>query len=486
MKLRYHSRELQDSQITTSAAVGQLVLVVSAMAAILALASRNPLVTAVGAFVPSLLWYLLWRPGHPALLMFAALFQWLQAFTPVLSANLEGVTLEEKFGGPELELAAWYSLGTVVALSVGVWVVRHYSGRSLSPLVLRQESARLDTTRLFFAYFIASAASVVIIFIADRAGGLRQPILAFSSIKWVPIFLLAWTTLQHRRSANMLLIVVAIEIVMGLTGFFSTFKSILFMMIVVGLGTTIDDRRIRIGPVLTYGLLCLLLAAFWQTIKVDYRAFLNQGTGQQIVQVPVMDRLVFLGRATTNVTPEDLWHGSVDGLLRLGYIEYFAYSIRNVPSRIPYQNGDLWFGAIKHTLIPRIFSANKEVIDISARTNKFTLRAVAGHTQGTSISIGYPGESYIDFGPIGMYFPIFFLGCFYSLIYENFSRRGPYHLAGVSLATSLLIFTAHQLEMTNINLVGGIVTSTIAFWIVHKWVVPRIWPWLCGAGKRSF
>ena len=472
------------SSVTTSRSFQQAIFLFCGVGAALSAATANPLVTAAGLLLPAVLFSLLWRSGHPAVLLFAIGFQWMQVITPVLSANVEGVTLTQQFGGPELELAAWYSLGSLLALALGVAIVRHYSGQSLSPQVLKVQSAQLDLNRLFIAYFVLTIASAAITYVGSRAGGLRQPILAFASIKWMPIFLLGWTTLQHRRPTGRLWIVVAIEIVVGLTGFFSTFKSILFMMIVIGIGTTIDERRIRIGQILIYGALTLFLAAFWQSIKTDYRAYLNQGSGYQIVVVPVADRLTYLARASLNVTPEAMSEGIAEGLLRLGYIEYFAHCIRNVPSRIPHENGALWGDAVAHTIMPRILFPNKRVVNISERTNRFTGLGVAGYDQGTSISIGYPGESYIDFGPIGMYVPIFLLGCIYSWIYEQFSRRKPYELAGVSLASSLLVFTANQLEATNVNLFGGLITGMIAFWAIHKWVVPRMWPWLCGGNFR--
>lgn len=470
--------------VTTSQSFQQFVYICCGIGAAFGASTTNPTVTSVGLLLPAVLFSLLWRSGHPAVLLFAIGFQWLQVITPILSANIEGVTLVQQFGGPELELAAWYSMGSLLALALGVWVVRHYSGKSLPPQILKDQSALLDLNRLFIAYFIVSAVSVGIAYVAGFAGGLRQPILAFASIKWMPIFLLGWTTLQHRRPTGRLWIIVGIEIVVGLTGFFSTFKSILFLMIVIGIGTTIDERRVRVGQILVYGGLALFLAAFWQSIKADYRAYLNQGTGYQIVSVPLLDRLNYLANASVNVRPEAMADGVAEGLLRLGYIEYFAHCIRNVPATVPHENGALWGDAVAHTLMPRILFPSKQVVNISERTNKYTGLGVAGYSQGTSISIGYPGESYIDFGPYGMYVPIFLLGCTYSWIYERFSRRKPYELAGVALASSLLVFTANQLEATNVNLFGGLITGVLAFWAIHNWVVPQLWPWLCGSNRQ--
>src|ERR1700754_4714289 len=67
------------------------------------LATVNPLLTAAGMLVPIALVYLLWRPSEPPVMLFAVGMQWLQAYTPVLSADMAGVTMHRRFGGPELE-----------------------------------------------------------------------------------------------------------------------------------------------------------------------------------------------------------------------------------------------------------------------------------------------------------------------------------------------------------------------------------------------
>src|SRR5205814_3724135 len=110
---------------------------------------------------------------------------------------------------------------------------------------------------------------------------------------------------------------------------------------------------------------------------------------------------------------------------------------------MPYENGRLWFDAVKHVFTPRAFFPGKGIIDDSARTTYYTGVLVAGLEQGTSISIGYMGESYIDFGPIGMFVPIFFLGLLYGYIYRLFAKHARYKVIGLAVATSTLLFSAY-------------------------------------------
>lgn len=463
---------------TTSEQLGKFLTIFCIVVAALSVSTANPLLTGAGILIPALLWQLLWRTGHPAVLFFGAMFQWLQAYTPIISANLEGETMRAAFGGDELLYAAVLSLSSVVVLACGMRVTRMLTSEGCTRNQIARESKDLSLRRLFIAYVVASIFSFVFLILSSRAGSLRQPILAFAAIKWFPIFLLAWATIQHRRSPFYLSIVLAIEVAAGFTGYFSTFKSILFMVIVVGLGTTIDSRRFRVGTIVLAAGACLLLASFWQSIKGDYRAFLNQGSGMQEVKVSLPERFVYLGEAAMATTPEKLQDGVVSGVLRLGYIEYFAHCIRNVPRRIPHQEGQLWMDAIKHTFMPRIFFPDKPVINESKRTSQFTMMRVAGFDEGTAITIGYPGESYIDFGVPLMFVPIFLLGAFYSFVYEFLSKKKN-GVGGVALATALLLPHVVHLAASSISLIGGLTTGFIAFALCARFVLPRIWPWLC-------
>src|SRR4029077_6417558 len=108
------------------------------------------------------------------------------------------------------------------------------------------------------------------------------------------------------------------------------------------------------------------------------------------------------------------WDNFLDGMdaliMRISYVNFFALATENVPGRIPYENGALWRGSVVHMFMPRVLFPEKPILDDSERTRTYTGMNVAGSEQDTSIGIGYVGESYIDFGPIGMFIPIFLLG----------------------------------------------------------------------------
>ncbi len=241
----------------------------------------------------------------------------------------------------------------------GAGLVDHHQVRKLS--------GELSSRRLFFAYLFSLAISLGLIWLSMHVGGLRQPLLALSSIRWVPIFLLCWSTLQCQKQKKWMAIAVGIEIIIGFSGFFSSFKSVLFLLLIVTAGTASDRPKLPKLELTVVTLITLLLVVFWQAVKLDYRRFLNQGTGQQVVLVSFDQRMKFLAKAATGVTPEKIVAGIGEGVKRIGYIHYFAHSIRNVPKSIPHQHGGLWLGAVKHVFMPRILFPRKAELDESAR-----------------------------------------------------------------------------------------------------------------------
>ena len=133
-------------------------------------------------------------------------------------------------------------------------------------------------------------------------------------------------------------------------------------------------------------------------------------------------------------------------------------------------------GAIKHVLLPRFLFPNKPALDDSARASYYTGIEVAGVEEGTSIGIGYMGESYIDFGPIGMFVPILCLGLFYGLIYRFFVNHHPVKVVGFAMATAILIFGAYTIETSNVKLFGGNLMSLIVIGFFAKFGAPFLWP----------
>ena len=92
---------------------------------------------------------------------------------------------------------------------------------------------------------------------------------------------------------------------------------------------------------------------------------------------------------------------------RISYTEYFAMAVQQVPDVLPYENGALLQAGLEHVLKPRLFFPDKQSIDDSYITSKYTGRQFSGADQGVSFSLGLVAERYIDYGPFLMFIPLF-------------------------------------------------------------------------------
>lgn len=260
-------------------------------------------------------------------------------------------------------------------------------------------------------------------------------------------------------------------------GYFSGFKEVFFVLLVAGTGVLAGGRR-NLAPLLATGAGLLLLAVVWQAIKGPYRMFLSQGERAQIVTVSVPERISWLVAHAGEIDSESLDEGLEDGLRRLGYVDFFAQSLRNVPAMIPHTHGLLWKEAVLHPLMPRLFFPNKPAINDSDRTNTYTGVTVAGADEGTSISIGYVGESYIDFGKYGMFVPILLWGWLIGWCHEFLIRRAPHMVMGSALGACLLLSTVLQLESSNIKMMGSLMAGFLVTAVLLHFWGKQAWGWI--------
>ncbi len=195
------------------------------------------------------------------------------------------------------------------------------------------------------------------------------------------------------------------------------------------------------------------------------------------------EALAYLVDHVSALSGEDIVAGLVPMFERISYVDYFASTIEYVPSVLPHENGELWKTAMLHVLQPRLLFPSKPSLpsdsDVTAR---YTGLYVAG--EGTSISIGYMGESYIDFGRVGMFAPILLIGVLWGLLYAYFLRKPRYVLLGYAFATALLV-NAYQLEIASIKLLGSILAKFIVLAVLFHYLEPYIERWLLGGAAHD-
>lgn len=413
---------------------------------------------------------LLWRRGAPGLLAFMALYQGLEFFAPILLANFNGVDIGDGF--PERRLATGLGLVGTVFLALGMrlgarGIDDSIGGKILEPTQLLSLRALLIWYGLFL---VISMFSEYILFLVP---GTRQLLAPIVDLRWVFIILVIWLAGWDGRARTAAALLVLFEFAIGFGGFFSRFSEVLFIaLIVVVWIASFRGRQVLTPMTVVFVATTVSALAFWQSIKPEYRSFLNQGTGHQVVLVAPLERLHFIWNRLVDLSGDDLVAGLESGLVRLSYIEFFAQGIEQYPDITPYQGGRLWGEAVLHIVTPRLLFPEKPAVHDSERVREVLGINVAGHEEGTSVTIGYFGESYVDFGPVFMFVPIFLTGWLVGWGYRWIIRMSPNALLGCAMAMSALLNTVSG---SNVKMLGGLVTSLFITGAVAYFFGDSLW-----------
>lgn len=446
----------------------------------LSLVSANPELTVTAIVLAYVLVKLLWRQGEPPVLLFALGFQWVQASILIFYADLQNQALADlgadtlEAGGDSVAAATWLTLIGLLAVGLGARLGAGSRAKTPAAGQAAPPGAQFHIPRLFYASLAAMAISSVLTKLSFIVPGLSEPVRGFVLVRWVIYYLLAYTVFSERRGYPQLAIVLAAELLVGFLGFFSDFRAVLIMTLMAAMALPYARLGIRLRGVVAIVVLTLTLGVVWQSIKSDYRDFMNQGSAGQEILVSRADQISELATLIGNLTPERLGEGARGLVYRIQFVNFFGAVIGMVPTYIPYEDGKLWWQAIEHVMVPRLFNPNKPVINDSDRTAEYSGLNVARGEQGTSISMGYIAESYIDFGPVLMMPALFVWGIFVGWIYRVMVRPSKCPPFAYGCAAALITQNAALVEQSNLKMVGSVLVGLIALYLVQKYFAEKL------------
>ncbi len=421
---------------------------------------------------------LLWRPGEPPVLLLTFVYAWFGCSIATFHSNWLG----EDVSRYTLMVS---DMSTAVALSlVGLLVIAVFMRLAAGPVDARLglEARALALSQplqvWFRAYLIAAVGSFFAGGVVWLIPGLSQIVLAFMQIKWAFYFMLAYAHFLRRADAGWYFgAAFVLELALGIGGYFSDFKTV-FMITFLAVAAS----RVRLSTSSLVGVgalvsLLIMLGVVWTAVKGEYRSFVSQGEAAQTINVDYQARMTKLGQLVADLTPDSLADGADRMLRRLSYVEFFGIVLNFVPASEPHSNGAILLDAVVRPFTPRIFFPNKTEIDDTARTNQYT-GGIAGDNQATSISIGYIGEAYIDFGVWGMFPALALIGYIYGAVYRRLlMARNLSALLGGALAGTVL-WGVLATENSFTKVFGGVAAFLLTAWLCVTFAFPVYFPWL--------
>ena len=363
-------------------------------------------------YVP-FLYRLFFIKGNTNVLFWGLMLQWLAVSVQVTYCSIIGMPLNELFKNSIfpaqlMEYTDYLSIFGIYSYTLGIYV----SVKKLKITVPEKVWDIYDPRKIFQVYIVVSiiiSATQAVIWLYPN---LVQYFFFFFYIKWG--FFLVMFISVFKRAPDLkifLLAIILIEFVLGLASFFaSNFVNIVLFSLIAFVSM---NKKISYWQGVIFTLLGVMLfhmAVLWTASKTSYRSYLNQGQAVQSVTVSKEDARKKLLELIVKVDANTYNKAIEEVVNRVGYIQFFAAAVRFVPARVPYEGGRIYLGAVSHFLVPRIINPDKEVLDDSKHTNKYTGLGLSGKAQGTSFSLGSFADAYIDMGPFFMFIPLFIFG----------------------------------------------------------------------------
>jgi hypothetical protein len=444
-------------------------------------------------YAGALLLYILktfWRVNESKHLLVNLLLYWSVVSILILYSELVNKPLSDltRYGKSDIHSASWLGL---FALTFYLFGISNIAKKIKS---IRQDSiytilSRYDSIRIILLYVFVSLLSALFnSSIIHVPGG--QLLLAISYLKWVLLTLLIVQTLVVQTNRNLVIVLVIVEVLLSFSGFWAAFKD--YFIVALGSYLIFSPRLSLKNYLLLFIVLVfsLMISVIWTFSKGEYRKFLTGGERSQIIvqQDEFVNIAKFLEIVKKDFSPENFKQSFSEGLenliFRVSYIEFLAMTMNQVPVFLPYENGRLLQNAIEHIVKPRILFPNKKPIYDSELTSKYTGRKFAGVEEGTSFSLGTVAESYVDFGPIYMFIPIFVFGLWVGWMYKFFIVNGYNLIWGLCYSAPIFQF-AWSFPVATSKFLGWSITYFVTFWFINKYLIKYLDHWLLKPEYKS-
>jgi len=382
----------------------------------------------------------------------AMTFQWSQTSLGIFYQVLTGRTV------PAIELSDYrpmvlIGLTCVLALSAGI---------KLGLMVRKPpdpSEPRPDFAFSFGPLIIAYVTSVFIegtmLTIAPDYPSLRQIITTLDTARLGVLFLIMRRLCSPTPRWGVLAVVVSVEVIMGITGFFAGFREPI-VLVVLAVLEVFDRRNTQHWAAVTVAVVAVgVLGLVWMGIRRDYRreyVEVDQFSNSRNTRV---QRVSDLTAAFFKNDASEVW-GTADTLVdRMWTIYYPALVLARVPSVLPHTNGAILNDALTHIVTPRVFFPNKpELMSDSEKVRKYSNVRVAGRESNTSIAFGYSAEAYIDFGIPLMFLPVFCYGICLGALYALFRSIIWHRELFVAFATVAFWLSAYLFERSWATMLG--------------------------------
>ena len=447
------------------------------------LISPDPFLMLVSGLVLMLTFKLMWRENEPKHLLVNLVLNWMVVaiLLPYGVIFQKPLSVLSIYKSDSIVNATWLAVLSQIFYLVGIYlpvkklVVSRFD--RLQVILSRYDGKKLFTTYIIYSFFAAFLTPILL----GNSGG--QMLMGLVYFKWVFLTFLIIHTSVIPSNTKYVLLFVGFEILLSFSGFWASFKD--YILVALGAFFTLN-RKISAKAffaTLLVSVVTFFIFVVWSASKSRYRSYLTGGQrSQNVVQTGQFNNIAVLWDIVSEDFSSENFSENFDRgrdalIHRISYVEYFALALKQVPTFIPHENGQMLKDAIEHVLKPRILFPDKKIIYDSDITSKYTGITFAGRDEGVSFSLGAVAEAYIDFGMVYMFIPIFFYGLLFGWMYKTLILKGYNIVWGICYSAPLFQYL-WMFPVPGTKLLGWSITYFVNFYLINRYLVKYLDRWL--------
>jgi hypothetical protein len=219
-------------------------------------------------------------------------------------------------------------------------------------------------------------------------------------------------------------------------------------------------------------------------VKAEFRQFATASTESQQINMPLSERLGYLGAKVIDPSAIDWNLASYALISRFAYVDIFG-SVIGVQDVAP-EPGFMrqWNEAFDHVAKPRFLFPEKPVLsDTEVYVRLARGNAAEQMRLGTSISVGYMAEGYADLGFPGMLGGILLQGLIVAFICRYFATRQMPWIVNEGLVMGLIYMIGHDgVEQSLPKYLGSAVMYFLVYALAVRFVFPTALAYLARRG----
>ncbi len=411
------------------------------------------------------------QPYKPAVFSIMLIYHFIQISASIWQSNYLGKDINYRSDNTQYAVIVSY-IGLLFLFLPIIYYQNKIPKLSLGQFTNYANELSIDKT--FRVYVIGFFAMNALTGIAFLIPSLTQVIFSLGNIKWFLFLLFGFQSILKNRKRKEFYIFCALEFAMGFYSYFSEFKTIIFFIGFIFLCLLAYVRFNKMLMVVLSLIILVFAGIFWTSVKGEYRSFLNKGSKSQSVQVEKGEALNKLLELSQNRNKNSFNDAAESFLDRLQYTYHMAKAMDRVPSVIPYQDGANWGKTFGFVFTPRVLNPDKGTYDASIKASKYTGIQYSGVKKGTSVSLGYFADGYIDFGYVGMFIPLLVLGFIYGKSYFYFIKKSSNNYIFNYAVVGALFMELFAFESDNIFVLGRLYVNLLVFFLLKIFFFPRL------------